>query len=237
MAYSTWRYIVEDALSLLKKVEGSSDINASQVLYWASTLANTIRLQHIQKTPTGRYLHIFTGIPILVAATSANPDQIAGRKYFDLPATVYDIMNEKGIEYICHSQDGTCPPEFLNLNFQPTMPGAEAQRLTYSPYETPSVKNPYFYRIHQRIFLLGLDEATTVQSLEMGLYTSLEMRSNKVNLDDEIDLTEQHISLLRTQLIGLGSFAMSVAKDRIEDSDDETAQPKTRPVGVPQETQ
>ena len=215
---ATWRYICWDILSILKKTTASSDLGFSQVLFWASSIANRLRHQHIGKNPTGRYLNIFTGIPIQNVGTSANPNVVKNRKLIVLPAPVYDYINEKGISYICHAQDESCPPEFLNQNFQPTTP-AKAARLTYSPYENPGPNNVYFYRVENIVYFLGL-EFVNIYTLEMGLYTSLEMRTNLVNPDDICDLTEQHLTILRQELLQLGSFAFAVPKDRINDAAD-----------------
>ncbi len=228
----TWRYTVSDILQTLKKENASSDLNFSQVLFWASSIANKLRYQHLVKSPTGRYLNIFTGITVQASTTSSNPNTIAGRKYVDLPEAVYDILYEKGIKYICHDQDVNCPPEFMNLYFQPISAGATAQRLMYSPYEEPSPKNPYFYRVENRIFFLGIEQVN-VKSLEMGLYTSLNMRTNLVDPDSECDLTEQHLDILRRQLLDLGAFSSSVPSDRAEDAND-SATLKARPVQQPQ---
>lgn len=218
MAQATWRYVCEDILTMLKKTNASSDLGLSQVQFWASSIANRLRYQHIAKMRTGRYLNIFSGIPIQNVGVSSNPNVVKNRKLFVLPAPVYDYIYEKGIDYICHQQDGNCPPEFVNQNFQPTSP-SKAARLYFSPYEKPSPKNVYFYRVENIVYLLGLEFAN-VYTLEMGLYTTLDMKSNLVDLDSDCDLTEQHLTILRQELLQLGSFAFAVPKDRVNDSTD-----------------
>ncbi len=229
----TLRYVVSDCLTILKKETANADLTEAQVQYWAVTIANKLRFQHILKSPTGRYLNIYTNIPVQISSTSTNPDLVKNRKYVDLPEAVYDMMAEKGINYICHTQDGTCPPEFMGLLFQPTSPST-AYRLNYSPYEEPSPKNPYFYRTdNNRIYFLGL-ETVNVRSLEMGLYTSIDMRTNRINIDSPLDLTEQHIDILRAQLLSLGSFSSAIPKDRTNDASNLTDQP-LKPSPVPAE--
>lgn len=232
MAVMTYRYWVWDTLSILKKTDASSDITEDQVVFWINTIANQVRKERIEKTPTGRYLNIFTNIQIQSSNTSTNPNLVKNRKYVDLPDAVYDMMNERGINYICHTQDGTCPPEFLNLYFQPTTP-SKAQRLTYSPYETPSAKNPYFYLVDKRrVYLLGL-ETVSPRSLEMGLYTTLNLRTNTINLDDEVDLVEEHIDLVRRRILNLASFTMSIPRDSRNDGTDEVDLVKSKPITQP----
>ncbi len=145
-------------------------------------------------------------------------------------------MNEKGIHYICHTQDATCPPEFLNQNFQPIMPGAEAARLEFSPYEKPSPKNVYFYRVENLVYFLGLETAN-ISSLEMGLFTSLEMKTNLIPLDTELDLTEQHLTILRTELLQLGAFSLAVPRDKVNEGADETNQANAKTLSQPQPQQ
>ncbi len=232
-ANNSLRYICNDILTILKKETANADLTEMQVQYWAVTIANKLRYQHILKSPTGRFLNIYTNIPVQISNTSTNPNLVANRKYIDLPEAVYDMMAEKGINYICHTQDSTCPPEFMGLLFQPTSPST-AYRLDFSPYESPSPKNPYFYRTdNNRIYFLGI-ETVNVRSLEMGLYTSIDMRTNRINIDSPLDLTEQHIDLLRQQLLSLGAFSSAIPKDRINDANNATEQP-LKPSNIPAE--
>ena len=231
----TYRYIVFDAISTLKQTDASSDLNENQVMFWVNVIANRLRQQRISKQPTGRYLNIFTGIQVQTTNISINPNTVKNRKYVDLPKSVYDLMYEKGINYICHTQDASCPPEFLNVYFQPTTPSM-AQRLMYSPYEKPSPKNPYFYRVDgNRIYFLGL-ETVNVRSLEMGLYTTLDLRTNTYSLDDECDLVEEHIYILQKELLLLGSFEKAQLNDDVNDGADTTPPPtKSQPLQPPTE--
>lgn len=229
----TYRYLVWDILTILKKDDNSSDIGELQVVFWINTIANRLRQQRIVKSPTGRYLNIFTGVTVQTSLTSTNPNLVKNRKYIDLPKSVYDIMYEKGINYICHTQDGSCPPEFMNVYFQPTSP-SRAQRLKFSPYEEPSPKNPYFYRVHDKIYFLGI-ESVNVRSLEIGLYTTLDLRTNLINLDDEVDLTEEHIAMLRSEILQLGSFSSAFPKDDKNDGENETQAIGKTP--IPQQAQ
>jgi hypothetical protein len=229
----SYRYLIFDILTILKKDDNSSDIGEQQVLFWINTIANRLRQQRIVKSPTGRYLNIFTGVTVQTSLTSTNPNLVKNRKYIDLPKSVYDIMYEKGINYICHTQDGSCPPEFMNVYFQPTSP-SRAQRLKFSPYEGPSPKNPYFYRVHDKIYFLGI-ESVNVRSLEIGLYTTLDLRTNLINLDDEVDLTEEHIAMLRSEILQLGSFSSAFPSDGKNDGENETQAIGKTP--IPQQAQ
>lgn len=217
---ATFRYICFDILTQIKKVNASSDIGLSQIQFWASMIANRLRYQHIAKNRTGRFLSIYTGIPIQTVGVSANPGVVKNRRLIVLPASVYDYENEKGIEYICHTQDRTCPPEFTNQNFQPTTP-ASAARLYFSPYEKPSPKNVYFYRAENILYFLGLETAN-IASLEMGLYTSIEMKTNLISLDSELDLTEQHLTILKQEMLQWAAYSLAVPKDVVNTGEDET---------------
>ena len=233
---STYRYVLKDISQTFQQLNPSSKIKEAHLLFWIQTIANRIRKQHIEKGyETGRYLNVFTAIPVLKQAASVNPNVVKGRKYFVLPRSVYDFNNEKGINYISY-EFADDRIGWTKVFFQPTSP-SRAHRLFYSPYEKPSSTNPYFYRVHDNIYLLGV-ESVTVKTVEAGLYSDLNPRTNLVDLDDDIDLTEEQISTLRYEVLNLGRFALNIPQDRTNDGEDTaTLQGRTPSLNVSKATQ
>lgn len=218
---TTYRYIVFDALETLKKLEATSDLTEQHVFYWVVTIANRLRGQHIPKTKTGCYLDIFDNVPVVTTTVSTNPNIIKNRQHIVLPKSIYDFIHEQGVQYICRSQRSTCPPEFTFNFFQPTTP-AKAWRLYQSPYEQPSLTEPYFYRVHDKIYFLGT-EKTNIDVVEIGIYSTINSRSNLLTMDDECDLNDEALAQLRIELAGLGRWMMSIPQDRANDGADTAA--------------
>jgi len=202
---ATYRYLANDILKEHKQVNVTSSLKIAQVVFWLNTIANRYRGKHIEKGYlTGAYLNIFPNIPVLSAITNTTKNIIKTRKYFVLPTNIYDFRNEKAIDYITY--ENFTVEGFRRIKFQPTTPD-KAEILEYTNYERPSPSNPYFYRVHEYVYLLGV-EGIAVPRVEVGLYSALLTKTNLVNLDDEIDLDEQSISQLRIEVLSLGKFMM-----------------------------
>ena len=230
---STLRYIAHSIQTQLKQNTVTSDISLIHIGYWVGVVANNLRYQNIKKNPTGGYLDVYQDVPVTILNATTNPNQIAGRKYIELPKLIYDLENDEGINFIRYSFQGN--RGFEIVPFQHTSPD-KAYRLNFSNYEKPSAKNPYWYRIHEYIYFLGVDN-TTIKNVELGIYSTLDTRVNLINTDIELDLTEDQLILLHYQVLSLGRFMLSIPKDRISDSTDTNVAIGRQPVvpGQPQE--
>ena len=160
---------------------------------------------------------MFQNVPTSVELTS-------NRKYFDLPKSIYDFKNDNGVDYITYQNPTDCcdPPAFAQVFFNRTSP-RKSHRLYMDPYETPTTTNPFFYRVKERIFLLGLECIDTVP-LEIGLYSNIDIKVAGCSLDDAIDLDEELISVLKYEVLNLGRFALIVPNERINQGSDLTTQ-------------
>ena len=223
------RYIVYDIINDLKQSFDNRLIGLNQVLYWTTIVANRLKFQHIDKLLkkgswiSGKYLNIFTNIPIIIPVVNFNPNIIAGRKYIKLPATVMDLEYENGVEYMTYDigSTGCCnEPSFTMVTFSPTTPGGAAN-LYGDPYTKPCPRNPYFYRVHDYLYLLGI-ECINVKDLEIGIYTYADPHLI-CDLNGEIDLPEHLIEVLKRTVIDMGVFALKIPTDRTNDG---TSMPK-----------
>jgi len=216
------RHQVDDIAVTLKQTFDDKIIQKSQILYWILLVGNTLKAQHIQKLDSGAFLSTFTNVPLLQSSTSVDRNIVKDRKYFILPETIYDFNNDGAIEYMCYVSDGgpLCPPQFTRQTFTRTTPKI-SERLYYSGYETPSPKNPYFYRIGNYIYTLGL-EMVDVKFLEIGLFTALDPLT-KIDIDAYFDFPDELTTILRTQVIALAKYSYLFPQERANDGDDSNA--------------
>ena len=218
MAKATYRFLASDILEMYNANTDDSELGLTQVVFWINTLANRIREQHISKLPTGAHLLIFQSVLIEIEPNS-------NRKFFDLPKSVYDFRHERGIDYITYQDITDCenPPAFTQKKFGATTL-MDSERLYFDSYEEPSATNPYFYRASNRVFLLGLECVDVPKGLEMGLYATIDPNIDGCNLDDEIDLSEKLIPILRQEVLALGRFAFTIPAEKVNEGADQTSQ-------------
>lgn len=239
-----YRFVANDILTTFKKTFDDKDMSLIQVIYWIQVVANKLRRIHLEKHDTGLFLSTFS--PVLIKKDSS----LKNRKYIDLPQSIIDLDNERGIKYITYNfETGCCcsGPNFAQVFFQPTTP-AKSWILNFSPFSRPKPSNPYFYRVGDtvndgttstkvnRIYFLGI-ECVDVSDVEVGLMSGL----NPVDicsLDEEVPVPDSLLQTLITEVLNLGRFAFMIPKERINEGSDaatQAAQPGV--VAAPQPTQ
>jgi len=214
------RYIVDDIAVDLKQVMDDKIVQKSQIAFWVVLVGNRLKAQHIGKRDSGAFLSTFDEVPVTVVNVSKNPNEIKNRKFFRLPKCIYDYDLDAGIEYISYSieeEQPGCPPPFTNKTFTRTTP-SKTERLYFSKYETPNPNNPYFYRVGDHIYLLGI-ECVDIKSIEVGLYTTLDPLT-EIDLDAPFDFPEELLIILKRQVLDLGRFALLIPQERTNDGDD-----------------
>ena len=137
-----------------------------------------------------------------------------GRKYIEIPSGIYDKDGDSGIVYLSYSYS-VDPNAFSYVTFSRTQP-SYVQRLYWTNDERPAPDNPYFYRIGNRVYLLGL-ECIDVNFIEAGLKTTLV--AEVCDLDDEFVFPPELIPILQRQVLDLGRFVLQIPADRTNDSD------------------
>lgn len=217
------RYIVYDLLRDFKQLYSQADISEYQLTFWVLIHADRLRKQHIEKRSSGEYLAIFD---VSVSSTTA------GRQYITLPGRIYDFNDDKGIDFITYAQRSLDPqPIFKSITFGRTTP-SEAKRLSYREEEAPSPECPYFYRIGNYIYFLGV-ENVPLDEVEVGLFTTLNPTDVNLSLDQAFDFPADLVPLLKRQVLDLGIWALNVPKDLINDGADTPQEmPQKKFVGV-----
>lgn len=213
---TTIRTIANDLLTSFRQTNPEKKITLVQAVYWVSHLVNLLKSQHIKKRSSGRYLNVFPAVPILTASSSSK-NIIAGRKYIELPAGIFDFDKDDGINYISYPQESDIKgvPGFTDNTFTRTTV-AESKRLFLNRFEEPSLGQPYFYVVNSNVYFLGL-ESFMGDHLEMGLYTTVDPLST-IDIDAPLEFPDELVHVLIRQVYDLGRFAMLIPKDFDNDS-------------------
>lgn len=220
------RHFIDDVATTLKQTFDDKMIQRSQIAYWTLLVANTLKSQHILKRSSGAFLSVFTNIPVSISKTSTDRNLVKDRKHFVLPETIYDFNNDRAVDYISYLSDGGpgCPPEFTNVTFTRTT-SKTAERLYYSKYEKPSPEKPYFYRVGQYIYFLGI-ECVDVRNVEIGLFTAFDPIT-KIDIDKYLDFPDELFAVLRRNVMDLARYSYIFPQDRVNDGDDANANKQT----------
>jgi hypothetical protein len=220
-----------------KKIDDDADIKFNQIVFWATFFVNKYKTVKANQVDSGLYLSIFPEVAVGTFATHA-VNEVMGRKYLQLPATILDLDGDKGVDYISYQdKEGACGPSMAYVKFSRTTPST-MKRIFMSDYEKPSPSNPYFYRVANYIYLLGID-CISVPYVEMGLLTTFDPFSDCL-LDADLGVGEDVIADIYKNVLELGRFVMNVPSASLNDGTDNTttdAAPKQRVVSVNQDIQ
>lgn len=233
----TYRYVVYDIEKSLKKTFDDADITFNQILYWVLVVANKLRFEQNLSTNSDLFTSTYCDVDVQVGDCDS-------RKYIDLPTQIMDLPNNGGIVYITYNIE-TCKcdgPPFAQIFFQGINLG-EVQHLYLDDFTKPSAKNPYYYRIGDkvngvdvnRVYLLGL-ECIDVDSVEIAIKSTLDP-AKICNLDDEIPLPDERISDLITEVLQLGRFVVMMPEERVNIGEDVAEIQTYRTPKVPVSTQ
>jgi len=146
---ATIRYYLSDIEKIIENSIENRKFSRVQILWWMLCIGDSLKSKHIAKISSGAFLHQYPQVAV-------NTDTVTGRKFVYLPTQVYDFDGDVGINYISYTFEiDTCSPAFTSVKFDRTTPAA-SERLYYTEEETPAPDNPYFYRIGNQIFLIGI---------------------------------------------------------------------------------
>lgn len=204
---ATWRTIVYEKLSSLKKDFDDSDLLLNQIIYYATLAVNTTMLQHLSKTESNAYLAFFD---VNVTKGTGN-----GWYEFDLPQGIFDLDKDKGINFVAYSMKDK--GKWLCVPFQ-WIRHEKLWRTRKSPYECPSPSNPYFARLGNKVLLYGV-ETITLSTVSVGLYVTVPVDA-VIDLDEEIPLDEAHLYFAVQLMDTLLKWAMVLTPEKYNDGSD-----------------
>lgn len=214
----TLRQAIDDIAVDIKQTFDDRKVGKTQIGYWTLMVADRLLSQHIAKRRSGAYLQTFSEIPIQTYQNNKNPNEHKNRKFIKLPRFIYDYDMDNGIEYISYTDCEECenaPPIFTQVQFTRTSP-SEVRRLYFDPDEKPSRKNPYFYRVKDHIYFLGI-ECVDVSCIEIGLYATYESITD-VDLDAPFDFPAETYNQLKRQVLDLARWVLMIPEERVNDS-------------------
>jgi len=224
----TFRFFINDILKAFKQVFDDKDLQSTQVMYISTIVFNRLNKLSHDKIRTG--LHVTQFYPVPVQIDTALKD----RRYIELPAKIFDLDNDKAVRYITYNQEScSCcdGPVWAQTEFEPTTV-AKAKNLYRSDYSKPKPANPYFYRVGNRLYLLGI-ECISVKDVEIALFTALDPQ-NICSLDEEIPLPDHLFQTAKVEVMNMVSVMFGVPQERTnEGSDTTTEQPQTPPQSAP----
>jgi hypothetical protein len=217
LSSTTLRTVVDDLMLDFRQIFDDKRLQKSQIAHWVIMLGNRLLMQHIGKRDSGQYLHIYGDVPIMVSATTQNPNIIAKRKYIELPANIFDFDKDGGVEYIAfYDEDGCGNP--IQKTFGRTTP-SDLRRMMKSTYEKPE-RNPVWYRAGDNIFLVGI-ECLNTRSVEIGIYSTIKpVTDPETDLDKPFRFPEELLIQLKRQVLDLGRFVMMIPDERTNDGAD-----------------
>lgn len=202
-----WRYVVYDIHTMLKQQYDDSDISLVQTSYWCSVTANRLLSQHIEKRDSGAFITVYNSLQVYVESPT-------GYKYIDLPHNIFDFNRDDGVEYMSYEYTiDDCLPPFTSVRIQRTTP-SKSQRLYWTDEEKPTPSNPYFYRIKDKLYLLGLENVASPK-IEAGFYQTIDPYPTL--LSDEFPFPDELISVLQRYIFDLGRFVLQMPNDITND--------------------
>jgi len=217
---TTLRHIIDEIVVTLKQTYDDAQIQPIQIAYLTILTANDIKSKHIVKRSSGAFLKGFPDIPVFTVSSNSSGGPVKNRKFIYLPQSVYDIHMDRGIDFISYTSDGGvgCPPRFTQKTFTRTTQ-KESHRLYYTKYETPSPSNPFFYRVGDLIYFLGI-EKINVDAVEAGLFTTLDP-VDKIDIDKPLEFPDELVRVLRVTVLDAARFILMVPDDRTNDGNND----------------
>lgn len=228
----TYRFVAFDIQKSLKQTFDDADITLPQIVYWIQTVVNNMRALAYSAEQTDMFTSTYSPVSVLIDEN--------GRKYIDLPTQILNLSNNGGVVYVTYNEETCCcnGPQFAQKWFNSVNIGS-VQNLYGDPFTKPSAKNPYYYRVGDkvngvsvnRLYLLGI-ECVDVKDLEIAILSTVNP-STLCNLDDEVPLPDEMIIDLIKEVLSLGRFITMVPNENTNEGED-YARPITAQAPAPQ---
>lgn len=212
---TTYRYLVESVIEAINEAKDDADIRKDLVVFWTQVEVNRLRGERFSKRyhQSGEYLNHFYGIQV-------QNDGV--RKYVELPSGIIDVEADNAIHMVTyHLADYEICEYPYDVTFERTSP-ARLWSLMAIPIRKPSAKKPYYAREYNKLFFYGI-ENINVETVDLWLYTTVSTKY-KLNLDEEVELSEEQISILLQRVLNLARFASLYPNDKTNNGSDNNNQ-------------
>lgn len=214
------KIIVDEIRTTIKQTFDDKDVSRAQVAMWVIIVGNKMLGQHNAKRSSGAFLNIYI-VPVIIATQTQLPNIIKGRKYIELPAAIFDIDLDGGVDYMAYyDPDENCLPQYRRKKIQRSTPSG-IEWLELNTRTIPSPENPYFWRAGDVFPIVGI-ESTPVKEIEIGIYQTIDALE-KVDLDKEFFFPQELLSDLKRQVTDLARFSFLFNNDSSNNGSDNTA--------------
>lgn len=203
---ATYRYVAHDIAHDLKQLYDEAQINLASIVYWMHIVGDFYKRQRIDRYDAYQYLNVLSDVI---------PTVSGGKSFLTLPS-FYDLLYDKGINYI-EVVSGTAIDRFSRITV------SQLGRIRKSKEEVPSITNRCFYVEGHKLYLMPT--LTNTDKVTVGLYTSFDTTA-VISLDDEFVFPQDMIPRLKADLLNMGRLVLSMPDNALNDG---TANPSQRP--------
>ena len=194
-------------LEKFKQLGDDRKIDSQLAAFCITVSANNIRYKHLKNTiragQSGAYLTVFSEVSVIKNAMDST---------FVLPSAIPDMPNDAGISFIAYQMNRAC--DYLTVQFSRTT-GSKIWSIKDSPFESPSPKNPYFWRENSTVHLEGI-ECVDVDQIIVGLFTMADP-TIVCDLDTDIPIEDQYSMIVLMEAEQLLRFGYAVTQERMND--------------------
>lgn len=212
---TTYRYLVNAVLESMKESRDDADLKRDVVIFWTQVEVNRLRGERFSKrlVQSGEYLSHFYGVQV-------KNDGV--RKYAEMPSGIIDVERDNGINLVTyHLADYDYCDYPYDVPFENTSP-AKLWALKAIPLRNFTPTRPFRAREGNKLFLYGI-ENISVESIDMWLYTTVST-THKVDLDEQVELSGEQISVLIARIYNLARFAALMPNDKTNNGSDGNTQ-------------
>jgi len=224
----TYRYLTNSLSDFFKQAKADNTISQGQITMWIKMAINVIKKNEFDKYTLqimGSNRVIFTDIALSLQYTNAG-NVLKNRKHFTLPAPIFDLFNESGIDWIDFD-----PPANLDCGITTFEPITMNEIQMLSSFEK---MNRYFVRIDQEVYLIGIEDIP-VTTVNVCLIAAEEPNLTNTQWDAPIQLDGEEMAAVYNQVINWGLTAMRIPDNRTETGADKTKVPAYKALTQQQE--
>jgi hypothetical protein len=224
---STLRIVIDEIRTTIKQTFDDKSVSRAQVAYWVIVVGNKLLSQHNIKRSSGAFLVPFAGIPIETVDDNSQRYLIKGRKFIRLPGDIFDFDRDGGVGFVAYYDPNETKPEFQRKTaFRTTQ--NELQWMELNDLAKPSVKTPYWYRVGNIIYIVGIENVPVTQA-EVGLYLTIDPLET-IDIDQPFFFPAELLEILKRQVTDLAKFSFLFPQDRKNDGEDTATVPATQQI-------
>lgn len=218
----TWGDIADDVLQHSGYNTDDAERDRPGALFSLSMVVNHFKRLRLEKELKSGYgsRGVTDAVTIFDNVKIKTEPRLKDRAYFDLPATVFDLQQNGGFEYITYNTKSGCD-NLLGVRFEQTSPG-ELDMINGSEFQRPSEMYPRFFRARymnelgtftDRVWLVGVSPVAT--SVEIGVYLTA---PDIVDPNAQADIPDDMILNVKRHMLEMERWGLLVPQeDKLND--------------------